>query len=67
MFQKINNKSCSEVKNLIIIIYYLKYMIAALGSLASYALPKLLTFASKKLFNTNIGSTVHKALRSKGM
>jgi hypothetical protein len=42
-------------------------MIAALGSLASYALPKLLTFASKKLFNTNIGSTVHKALRSKGM
>ena len=42
-------------------------MLAALGSLASYAVPKLLTFASKKLFNTNLGSSLHKSLQSKGM
>lgn len=42
-------------------------MLSALGSLASYAVPKLLTFASKKFFNTNIGSTIHKNLRGKGL
>ena len=42
-------------------------MLAALGSLASYALPKLMTFASKKFFNTNIGSTLHKNLKNKGL
>lgn len=35
-------------------------MIAALGSLASWAVPKLLTFASKKLFSSPLGQQVHK-------
>ncbi len=39
-------------------------MIAALGSLASWAVPKLLTFASKKLFSSPLGQQVHKAITS---
>lgn len=42
-------------------------MLAALGSLASYAIPQLLTFASKKIMNTNLGSSVAKNLGSKGL
>jgi hypothetical protein len=33
-------------------------MLAALGSIASYALPQLLSFASKKLMSTPLGSKV---------
>jgi hypothetical protein len=39
-------------------------MLAALGSLASWAVPELLTFASKKLFHSNIGQSVAKGLNN---
>lgn len=39
-------------------------MLAALGSLASWGLPKLLTFASKKLLHTNIGKAASKVIQS---
>lgn len=42
-------------------------MLPALGSLASWALPKLLTFASKKIFSTPLGQQVHKSLQSSGL
>ena len=37
-------------------------MLAALGSLASYAVPKLLSFASKKLFHTPLGAKIKRGL-----
>lgn len=39
-------------------------MLAALGSLASYAVPKLLTFASKKLLSTPIGQHIQNTIRN---
>lgn len=47
-----------------IFLYY--NMLAALGSLASYALPKLLTFASKKILNTPLGSKIKSVARAGG-
>lgn len=38
-------------------------MLAALGNLASIALPKLFSFAAKKLGHTPIGSVAAKAVR----
>lgn len=39
-------------------------MLAALGSLASWAVPELLTFASKKILGSNVGTAVSKTLRN---
>lgn len=41
-------------------------MLAALGSIASYAIPQLLSFASKKLLNTPLGAKVKSVARSGG-
>lgn len=38
-------------------------MLAALGTLASVALPKIISFASKKLMHTNIGKVAAKAIK----
>lgn len=39
-------------------------MLAALGSLASWAVPKLLNFASKKIQSTPLGQTIFKTIKS---
>lgn len=45
-------------------IYNYIIMMGILGSLASQAIPQLLTFATKKLLNTPIGQQVAKTYRS---
>lgn len=41
-------------------------MLAALGSIASYAIPQLLSFASKKFLNTPLGSKVKGVIKGGG-
>lgn len=38
-------------------------MLAALGGLASYAIPKLMTFAAKKIKSTPLGSQIYNTMK----
>jgi hypothetical protein len=38
-------------------------MLAALGGLASYAIPKLMTFAAKKIKSTPLGSQLYNTIK----